>query len=71
MELYQGVDAHAEDITVHCLDGEQAGEVLQSVIFDFPEIFWTDGASNTLTYEGSHVVVQPTYSYSLELWFVE
>lgn len=66
MELYQGVDAHAEDITVHCLDGEQAGEVLQSVIFDFPEIFWTDGASNTLTYEGSHVVVQPTYSYSLE-----
>lgn len=66
MELYQGVDAHAEDITVHCLDGEQAGEILQSVIFDFPEIFWTDGASNTLTYEGSHVVVQPTYSYSLE-----
>lgn len=65
-ELYQGVDEHAEDITVHSLDGERAGEILHSVIFDFPEIFWTDGASNTLTYEGSHVVVQPTYSYSLE-----
>ncbi len=66
MELYQGVDAHAEDITVHCLDGERAGVILQSVIFDFPEIFWTDGASNTLTYEGSHVVVQPTYTYTPE-----
>lgn len=65
-ELYQGVDAHAEDITVHCLDGDKAGKILQSVIYDFPEIFWTDGSSDMLTYEGSHVVVQPTYTYSLE-----
>ena len=65
-ELYQGVDAHAEDITVHCLDGEKAGLILHSVIYDFPEIFWTDGSSNMLTYEESHVVVQPTYTYSSE-----
>ena len=65
-ELYQGVDAHAEDITVHCMDGEQAGLILHSVIYDFPEIFWTDGSSDTLTYEESHVVVKPTYTYSLE-----
>lgn len=65
-ELYQGINAHAEDITVHCLDGEQAGEIMHSIIFDFPDIFWTDGASNTLTYEGSHVVVQPTYTYTYE-----
>ncbi len=65
-ELYQGVDAHAEEITVHCLDGEQAGEILHSVIYDFPEIFWADGSSNALTYEGSHVVLQPTYAYTLE-----
>ena len=65
-ELYQGVDAHAEDITVHCLDGEKAGMILHSVIYDFPEIFWTDGSSDMLTYEDSHVVVQPTYTYSRE-----
>lgn len=65
-ELYQGVNAHAEDITVHCLDGEQAGLILHAVIYDFPEIFWTDGSSDMLTYEDSHVVVQPTYTYSLE-----
>ena len=65
-ELYQGVDAHAEDITVHCLDGEKAGLILHSVIYDFPEIFWTDGSSDMLTYEESHVVVQPTYTYSRE-----
>ena len=65
-ELYQGVDAHAEDITVHCLDGQKAGMILHSVIYDFPEIFWTDGSSDMLTYEDSHVVVQPTYTYSLE-----
>jgi len=65
-ELYQGVDAHAEDITVHCLDGEKAGMILHSVIYDFPEIFWTDGSSDMLTYEDSHVVVQPTYTYSIE-----
>lgn len=63
-ELYQGVEAHAEDITVHCLDGEKAGTILHSVIYDFPEIFWTDGSSDLLTYEGSHVVVQPTYTYT-------
>ena len=65
-ELYQGVDAHAEDITVHCLDGQKAGIILHSVIYDFPEIFWTDGSSDMLTYEESHVVVQPTYTYSRE-----
>ena len=65
-ELYQGVDAHAEGITVHCLDGDQAGKILQWVIYDFPGIFWADGSSNMLTYEDSHVVVSPTYTYSLE-----
>lgn len=65
-ELYQGLYDHTEDITVHCVDGEQAGEILHSVIYDFPGIFWTDGASNTLTYEESHVVVQPTYTYTPE-----
>ena len=65
-ELYQGLDAHEEDIAVHCLDGEKAGEILFSVVYDFPEIFWTDGSSDMLTYEESHVVVQPTYTYSLE-----
>lgn len=65
-ELYQGVDAHMEDITVHCWDGEKAGRILHDVIYDFPEIFWTDGSCDMLTYEGSHVVVQPTYTYSLE-----
>lgn len=65
-ELYQGVDAHAEDITVHCLDGDKAGLILHSVIYDFSEIFWTDGSADVLTYEESHVVVQPTYTYSSE-----
>lgn len=65
-ELYQGVTAHAEDITVHCLDGQKAGLILHSVIYDFPEIFWTDGSSDMLTFEDSHVVVQPTYTYSIE-----
>ena len=65
-ELYQGVNAHAENITVHCLDGQKAGLILHSVIYDFPEIFWTDGSSDMLTYEDSHVVVQPTYTYSIE-----
>jgi len=65
-ELYQGVLDHAEDITVHCLDAEKAGQILHSVVYDFSDIFWTDGSSDMLTYEESHVVVQPTYTYSLE-----
>lgn len=65
-ELYQGVEDHAEEITVHSLDAERAGLILQNVVYDFPGIFWTDGASNIVIYEGSHVVVEPEYTYTME-----
>lgn len=65
-EIYQGVMDHEESITVHSLDGKEAGAILQNIIYDFPGIFWCDGGSDTLTYEESHVDIEPTYVYSLE-----
>ena len=65
-ELYQGLEEHAEEITVHSTDGELTGEILQQVVCDFPGMFWTQGSSNALAYEGSHVVVQPVYECTKE-----
>lgn len=65
-ELYQGVMDHESTITVHSTDGERTGEIFQSVIYDFPQIFWSDGSAETLTYEESHVELKPTYAHNQE-----
>lgn len=65
-ELYQGVMDHESTIIVHSMDGERTGEIFQSVIYDFTQIFWCDGSAETLTYEESHVELEPTYTYTVE-----
>lgn len=63
-EIYQGVYEHTEEIIVHGTDGEHAGEIVRYIMYDFPEFFWIDGSSTTVVYEGSHTVVQPTYTHA-------
>ena len=65
-EIYQGLIDHVEEITVHSLDGDRTGIILQEVMYDFPGIFWCDGSSESTTYEESHVVIEPHYEYSTE-----
>lgn len=70
-ELYEGVMNGEEEICVHSTDPEDANAILEPVMFDFPEIFWIDGAANATTYgeegaEGSYTVVEPTYVYAGE-----
>lgn len=70
-ELYQGIIEHEEKIYVHSGNAEKANEILASVIYDFGEIFWTDGSATSTAYEESlwndeYTVIEPTYVYTLE-----
>lgn len=70
-ELYQGIMNHEAEIYVHSEDAEESNEILASVIYDFGEIFWTDGTATSTAYEETmfndgYTVVEIEYNYSNE-----
>ena len=61
-EIYQGLLNQEEEFVVHGVDGEKTNEILYTVLYDFPELFWTDGEVTSTGYSfPEHVVVEPTY----------
>lgn len=70
-ELYQGIIEQEEEIYVHSGNAEKANEILALVMYDFGEIFWTDGSVTSTAYEESmwndeYTVIEPTYVYTIE-----
>ncbi len=66
-EIYQGIMDQKEKFNVHGTDGDQTNEIFFTVLFDFPEIFWTDGEVTSMAYPTlSYVTVQPAYVCSKE-----
>lgn len=65
-EIYQGVTEHKKEICVHSMDGDLVNGLLHQVMFDYPEIFWTDGSGTSTTYDDTYTVLEPTYVYSKE-----
>ena len=66
-EIYQGLLNQESEFVVHGTDGEVTNEILFTVLYDFPELFWTDGKVTSTGYEfPAHVVVEPTYVCSKE-----
>ena len=70
-EVYQGIMNLDEEIIVHSLDPDQANGVIDSIMYDFPEIFWIDGSAESTSYSESlfevgYTVVDPTYIYTKE-----
>ena len=66
-EIYQGLMDHKESINVHGKDGDETNGIFFTVLYDFPEIFWTDGEISSMAYPAlSYVTVKPAYSCSKE-----
>ena len=70
-EIYQGIIEHEEKIYVHSSNAQGVNEILANVIFDFSEIFWTDGSGTSTAYEESmwndaYAIIEPTYVYTPE-----
>lgn len=70
-ELYEGIMTEQTEINTHSTDPDEANEILLSVVYDFPEIFWTDGSATATTHgkegaKGTYTVVEPVYEYSGE-----
>lgn len=70
-ELYEGIMTEQTEIYTHSTDPDEANEILLSVVYDFPEIFWTDGSATATTHgqavaRGTYTVVKPVYEYSGE-----
>lgn len=70
-EIYQGIINHAEEINVHGDDPDEVNAIMDSIMYDFAELFWVDGSAYSTTYEDSsyteiYTVIEPTYIYSSE-----
>lgn len=66
-EIYQGLLNQDEEFIVHGTDGEATNEIFFTVLYDFPELFWSDGEVTSTRYEfPEHIVVAPTYVCSKE-----
>lgn len=65
-EIYQGVINHQEEIYIHGDDLERQFEILDYILYDFPELFWIDGTVKSTSYEGGYSIIEPTLVYSKE-----
>ena len=66
-EIYQGLMDQQEMFFVHGTDSDETNEILFTVLYDFPEICWTEGEVISTGYElFSCVTVRPTYICSKE-----
>lgn len=70
-EIYQGVLEHQEEIVVHGEDPNYVNNILEPIVYDFPALFWIDGASRATSYEESmlkegYSIVKPEYLYNKE-----
>lgn len=65
-ELYQGLMDHQKEIYVHGMDPDKVNAILHDVMFDYAEIFWTDGSAMSSSYEEGYTIVEMDYIYSQE-----
>lgn len=65
-DIYQGILEQRESFIIHCKDGEVANEILYTVLYDFPELFWAEGHVVSTTYGDKYVSMEPTYNCTKE-----
>ncbi len=68
-EIYQGIIDEQKEVYVHSEDAERVNEIFECVIYDFAEIFWSDGTVSAKTYQDAfysenYTVVELNYTYS-------
>lgn len=70
-EIYQGIQNGESAIFIHDIVPDRANQILQNIMYDFPEIFWADGGASSTQYsqtifEQGYTVIKPVYVYSQE-----
>ena len=70
-EIYQGIQNRDNSICIHDILPDKANQILQNIMYDFPEIFWIDGSSSSTQYgetfwELGYTVIEPVYTATQE-----
>lgn len=65
-DIYQGLLEQKAEFIIHSKDGDQANSILYTVLYDFPEIFWTEGHVVSTTYGSRYVSMKIQYNCSKE-----
>lgn len=64
-ELYEGISQMTKNIPISTADTDQASRLIEFVLMDSPELFWTDGGGELSGY-GSALFFTPSYHVSPE-----
>ncbi len=64
-EILSGLNSNTAEIYLHGDDADRANQILQYVMRDHPEIFWSNGSATTTSYSGLHsyTVMKANYQY--------
>ena len=65
-EVYQGIINHDEAIYIHGMDWDLCCTVIEYILYDFPAIFWIDGAAESHTYLDECTILNLNYVYTEE-----
>lgn len=65
-DIYQGLLEQKDEFIIHSKDGDHANNILYTVLYDFPEIFWTEGHVISTTYGNRYVCMKPKYNCTKE-----
>lgn len=68
-EVLQGIQGMKKEIYVHEQEAEKVNQIYETVLCDFPELFWCDGTAETTGYgqaDMAYCLFKPKYVYEGE-----
>lgn len=68
-EILQGIQDHETQIAVHLDDLDAVKEMIDKVMYDWPELFWCNGSGQVTSYGQigeNYILLEPEYQYTKE-----
>lgn len=68
-EILQGIQDHETQIAVHLEDMDAVKDMIDKVMYDWPELFWCNGSGQVTSYGqigSNYILLEPEYQYTKE-----
>lgn len=68
-EILQGIQDHETQIAIHLEDMDAVKDMIDKVMYDWPELFWCNGSGQVTSYGqigSNYILLEPEYQYTKE-----